>query len=335
MKMEFFGITFAAAQNIIFLPFLLLGILFIIWRLIRQRRASRLLASSSNTSLFFTNFSLTRQVVKAILLIIGLIFIFIALLRPQWDKKEEKFLQEGRDLFVAVDISRSMLAQDCKPNRLECAKVKIRNLVKKLKSERVGLLVFAGSTMVQSPLTSDYSAFFMFLDQLDAQTISSGTTILDEPIKKALNIFKSMPTKKNKLLVLFTDGEDFSSNLASVRKEAAKEGMNIFTVGVGTLEGAPVPLINQDGESLGHMKDKNGKIVISKLNEGILSSLAKETGGVYIRMTKDNRDMQSLVQMVGKFEKERFEDKKFSALQEQYPYFLIVSFACFALEWIL
>jgi len=257
------------------------------------------------------------------------------LLRPQWDKREEVVQQEGRDLFVAVDISRSMLAEDYKPNRLEFAKEKIKKLVSKLKSERVGLLIFSGSTMVQCPLTSDYSAFFMFLDQLDVETISSGTTALDQPITRVLEIFEGMEGKKTKLLVIFTDGEDFSSNLAAVRQRAADQGVKIFTMGVGTPEGVPIPLINEKGERQGHIKDKAGNIVISRLNEGILSALASETGGIYLRLTDNDKDLKQLISVVEQFEKEKFEDKKLPALQEQYHYFLLVSFVCFAIEWLL
>jgi len=335
MKFELFGITFNAAQNIFFFPVLILGIILIFWRLIKRRKNINKLASKAQVRLLVKNVSPFKHVSKAIFLSIAMFFLFLALLQPQWNKKEEIVLQEGRDLFVAIDISKSMLAKDYKPNRLEFAKKKIKKLVNMLGSDRVGLIVFSGATSVQCPLTADDSAFFMFLDQLDVETIASGTTSIDQPIKRALEIFKSMDGKKNKLLVLFTDGEDFSSNLAAVRNEAAKEGLKIFTMGVGTPEGAPIPNLDQRGNQVGHIKDRYGNVVITRLNEGILSALAQETGGVYMKMTEDDADIKKLVSMVQKIEKEKFEDKKFSRLEEQYPYFLLVSFLCLALEWLL
>ena len=188
---------------------------------------------------------------------------------------------------------------------------------------------------MQCPLTSDYGAFHMFLDQIDVETISSGTTALDQAIAQALNVFKSMPARKNKLLVIFTDGEDFSSNLAGVRRRAAQENLNIFTIGVGTPDGAPIPLFNNDGSPAGHQLDKKGNIVISRLNDGILQSVASDAGGAYLRVTNDASDMTALVKHVQSFEKERLEDKKLSRAQEQYPYFLLVSLGAFALEWLL
>src|SRR5207244_4500475 len=133
-----------------------------------------LTASQWHKQLIF-HFSPFKKTVKSIFLVLGITFLCIALLRPQWDKTEQKIAQEGRDLFIALDVSRSMLAKDCAPNRLECAKSKIKELVRNLSCERVGLILFSGSALVQCPLTSDYSAFHMFLDQVDVETISSGS----------------------------------------------------------------------------------------------------------------------------------------------------------------
>ena len=335
MNIKLFGMTFGAAENIFFLPLVMVGIFLVFWRIAKRRKNVSRLASKVQVALLIKHFSPFKNGLKALLTTIGLIFLFLSLLRPQWSKKEELVLQEGRDLVIAVDISKSMLAKDYKPDRLEFAKKKIKKLVNMLGSERVGLIVFSGATSVQCPLTSDYAAFFMFLDQLDVETIASGTTAIDKPIERALEIFKSMEGKKNKILIIFTDGEDFSSNLAAVRGEAVKENLRIFTMGVGTTEGAPIPIYDDKKNQIGHIKDKKGNIVISRLNEGILSALADETGGIYMRLTESDTDLEKLVSMVKRFEKEKFEDKKMSRLEEQYPYFLLVSFLCLALEWML
>ena len=244
-------------------------------------------------------------------------------------------MQEGRDLFIALDVSRSMLARDYEPDRLNFAKKKIKRLLHTLDCERVGLLLFSGTAFVQCPLTSDHAAFTMFLDSVDVETISSGTTALDLAIKKVLEAFGQNPDRKNKLLVLYTDGEDFSSNLAGVKRQAHQEGLHIFTMGVGTPEGAPIPLLDEKGKPKGHQLDQKGAVVISRLNEGILHTLAADSGGAYIRLTQDDTDIKALMRQVQQFEKEQLEDKKFATLEEQYPYFLLISLISFALEWLL
>jgi len=333
--MKLFGITFAAAKNLLFFPLLVLAVLLLLWRYAKIKKAAQSLACFSRVKDLFKSFSYSRLALKIIFSALGLLSLFLGLLRPQWNKREEIISQEGRDLFIAVDVSRSMLAEDCKPNRLEFAKQKIKKLISMLKTERVGLIIFSGSAVLQCPLTADYSAFFMFLDQLDVETISSGTTALDKPIQKVLDSLKEMASKKTKLLAIFTDGEDFSSNLARIRQEAAEQGLKIFTMGLGTIEGAPVPMINRQGQREGHIKDSRGQIVISRLNEGILSALAQDTGGVYFRMTDDDASLKQLVKTVEKFEKDKFEDKKLPTLEEQYNYFVLFGLICFVVEWLL
>lgn len=333
MKNIFLGINWFAWQNIfIALPIFFVVFFLLIWKLKKTRMALDLLSSSS---LLLQGVSKKRHLLKIFLKLIGLFFLLISLLRPQWGKKNKLLEQRGRDIFIALDISRSMLVQDCNTNRLEFAKKKIRSLLEYLDCERIGLILFSGSTCVQCPLTNDYSAFFMFLNQLDVETISSGTTAIDEAIKKALYSFRSMPSRKNKLLILLTDGEDFSSNLAGVREQAAKEGMTIFALGLGTTEGGPIPLLDENGNLDGYQKNADGKVIISRLNEGILHNLADQTGGTYLKLTDDDSDIKVLIKCVRKFEKEKFEDKEVFEFQERYTYFVVISLICFLFEWIL
>ena len=269
------------------------------------------------------------------LLLIGIIFLLMTLLRPQWDKKEQKISQEGRDLLIAIDISRSMLAQDLKPNRLEFAKAKIKKLLYNLSCERVGLIIFSSSTFMQCPLTTDYGAFLMFLDKLAVDTISHGSTAIDQAIKEGLRAFESDATKKTKLLIIFTDGEDFSTDLQDVKEKAIQERLSICTVGVGTPHGAPVPIIDKAGKQIGWEIDDQGNVVMSCLNENLLMSLAQQAGGKYVRSVQSDDDIKTLIHTINKFEKDSYEDKIYESLQDQYPYFIAISFLCFALEWIL
>lgn len=307
----------------------------LIVKVVKYYKVLKQLVPKKFRSLILKNGSQFRYIIKTILFFIGIICLFLAVLRPQWDKKEEIVEQEGRDLLIALDISRSMLAQDEKPNRLEFAKEKIKKLLYNLSCERVGLILFSGATILQCPLTTDYAAFFMFLDQIDAETISSGTTALDQAIRQAVAVYDTMSEKKTKLVCLFTDGEDFSSNLAGIKEKAAQQGLSIVTFGIGTEHGAPIPILDQQGRQVGFEKTLDGSVIMSKLNEGILKNLSKQTGGQYFHATESDKDIKDVITLVESFEKDKLEDKTVGRLQEKYYYCVAISFFCFVLEWLL
>jgi len=329
------GIFWGAPERIIWMPILCVIMVILIYRVVRVRKSISLLVSKRYEARFLSGFSRYKTYIKTGLLSIGFLFLFLVLLEPQWNKKEQVVEQEGRDLFIALDISRSMLVQDCAPDRITSAKQKIKLLLNCLTCERVGLILFSGSTFVQCPLTTDYGAMLMFLDQIDVETISSGTTALDEAIKQAITAFSVTPERKNKLLVIFTDGEDFSHNLTRVKQDATDVGMHIFTVGMGTVQGAPIPLFDAQGQAAGHQRNQKGGVVISQLNEKFLQEIAHDSGGTYIKMSADDSDMRSVVAQVAEFEKERYADKKITTFDQQYPYFIAVTFICFMLDWLL
>ena len=160
----------------------------------------------------------------------------------------------------------------------------------------------------------------MFLDPLDAQTISSGTTALDEALKKSLTVFGSQEDKKTKLVVLFTDGEDFSSNLTGVKEQVLKQNVTMFAVGIGTTQGAPIPVLDGQGNQIDYEKEADGTVVMSRLNEGILKVLAHESGGHYVASTEDNTDIEQIVSGVKRFEQENIEDALITHWQERYMY---------------
>ncbi len=335
MNINFLGITLGAAHYSVALLGIAILTLLIVVKAYRLTLSVDQLAALKWQYILVPHYSRIKVIIKSFLLIIGCIAVCIALLRPQWGTKDEVVEQMGRELFIGLDISRSMLASDIKPHRLAFAKSKIRRLIKLLEAERVGLLVFSGDALLQCPLTRDTAAFNLFLDAVDAETISSGTTALDQALSKIISIFSSMPTCKDKVVVIFTDGEDFSSNLREVKEEAQKKGIHIFTYGVGTEQGAPVPVLNEEGKAIGHQKDAQGNVVISRLNPGILKALAQESGGLYIGPTQEDDDLYKLVDQVQKYEKQKFEDKEVSTKEERYYYFLGGAFLCFLIEWII
>lgn len=313
--------------------FVLIFLLYIRYEWMRSKVVRALVGT--HTKSLVNYFSLWKRCLKGICILGALSMLFIALLRPCWGKTEEIATQEGRDLLIAIDVSRSMLAQDLKPNRLAFAKNKIRQLVHALKSERIGLLIFAGNAVIQCPLTTDYKAFFMFLDSLDAQTISSGTTALDQALKKALTVFAKSDFKKTKLVVLLTDGEDFSSNLSGIKEQVIKEGLTVFTIGIGTVQGAPIPILDERGNQKEYEKDMSGAIVMSRLNEGILKALAHESGGQYLLATEDNRDIATVIKSVEQFERETFDDRTVVQWHEKFMYFVGIGFVLLLCEWLL
>ena len=330
-----FEIIWSQHQYIVFAPVLFFVAGCLIYTLVRTKKILAFLVEHSRAPDIVRYGSMKRKYAKAILFYIGSVFLFCAILGPRWGNKNEVVHQEGRDLLIALDISKSMLAGDCEPDRLRCAKNKIKKLLSLLSCERVGLILFSGSAFVQCPLTSDYSAFTMFLDQVDVETIASGGTALDQALKHALHVYRNAPDKKHKLLVVFTDGEDFSSNLAQVKQKALEQGVHISIIGVGTKEGAPIPLFDRTGKQIGHQEDEDGSIVISRLNEEFLYNVAIDSGGTYTTITKTSDDLDQVVAQVSSFEKEAFEDKHVTHMQERYYYFVLVSFICFLCEWLL
>ena len=276
-----------------------------------------------------------RMVLKTALLALGIISLSVALLRPAWGICEEKVVQHGRDIIIALDISRSMLAQDVKPSRLEVAKAKIKALLRSLDSERVGLILFAGSALMQCPLTTDFNAFDLFLESIDANCVSESTTALDSALRTALDAFKRSGTQKHKLLVVLTDGEDFSDNLNEIGKQAAQQEMRLFAWAIGTQQGSPIPLCDEYGNTSGHVKDKRGSVVISRVNVPLLTSLINTIGGSVIHATKDDSDVHSIVHAVRQFQEEKREDKQINRLCERAYIPALGSFICLLLDWLL
>jgi Ca-activated chloride channel homolog len=330
-----FDIHWAGLNNFVYLPFFLIAAFFLIKNYSDVKRYIFVLVNRLHQDRFLRNFSLVKFLLKTLFMLIALGVLFIALLRPQWEKKDQVIEQEGRDLLVVLDISRSMLAQDLKPSRLEFVKLKIRALLNKLNFERVGLILFSGTAFVQCPLTIDYKTFLMFLDQVDVETIASGTTAIDSALQKAVDVYAKAKDRKNKLVLLVTDGEDFSLELASVKNIAREKNITVLALGIGTMQGAPIPVVDLYGHQQGHEVDKKGNVVLSKLNEALLQKISNELNGIYVHSSHNDSDLDRIVGFIGKFEKEHLDDKKFSLYEDKYPWFLGAAWFFLALEWIL
>ncbi len=310
----------------------ILGLFLIFYRVYSQKK---LLNKFIKTSL--TGYSKIKLYFKTVLLILSLIFLGLAALAPQLAEPGKLVQQRGRDVLIALDVSRSMLVQDLSLNRLELAKIKIKKLVQLLAADRVGLILFSGTAFVQCPLTKDRAALQMFLDDVDVETISAGGTALGSAITTALQMSEHSATEiaQTKLLVIFTDGEDFSADLHTVEQQALAQHLDIFTVGVASLDGGPIPTYDLQGQQVGHQLDQSGKVVISKLNEQVLADLAQACHGLYTRVSEQNdSDLQKIKLAIEKYERQSFGVKQ-EQRKELYPYLAGASLVCLLLEWLI
>jgi len=332
---ELLGIHCAAIDNIIYMPIFLLFAFLAVKNFLRIKKGANILVHPDQCTTIFKNFSLFRELLKTIFLCSALFVIFLAFLQPQWGKRDQQVVQEGRDLLVLLDVSASMLAQDFKPNRLDFAKLKVRALLSKLTFERVGLIAFSGSAFVQCPLTVDHKTFLMFLDHLDTESISSGTTAIDTALAKALQVFADAKGRKNKNVILLTDGEDFSLNLTEIKQQACDQNIRLFSLGIGSAKGAPMPLFDISGNPAGHITDAKGNVVLSSLNEKLLQSMCATLNGSYIAASYEDTDIDRLVGIIKKMEKEKLTEKKLSLYEDHYPWFLGVAWIFLLIEWLL
>lgn len=279
--------SFAAPQMFWLLSLLpaMLAFFWWSWR-VRQQLMSQFIQSRLLSGLI-SGVSVTRQKIRAALLIAAVAFIVFALARPQWGYFQEEVDLRGLDIVMAIDTSKSMLATDITPNRLERAKLAALDLAQQSKADRLGLVAFAGEGFLECPLTVDSTAFRESVGELSVNTIPEGGTALAEAIDTAMTAYKE--GNGYKVLVLFTDGEDNDSetNAVEAAQRAAKEGVHIFTVGVGTAAGELLQVKNGNGE-IEYIRDEQGNVVKSHLNEPLLQKIAADTGGSYYSLSGAN-----------------------------------------------
>lgn len=261
-----------------FLPLLWLMLVLLLKR--RRQKAGAFVAQGLLDKVA-VDFSLTRLRSKNIFFLLSCVFLILALARPQWGFVMEKVRQEGLDILLAVDVSKSMMTQDVRPSRLERSKLAIKDLLKKIDGDRVGLMAFAGEAFVLCPLTVDYAGFAMSLDAMDMGSIPRGGTNIARTIKEAIKTF-GQKDLKYKALIILTDGEEEEGDALAAAAQAKQLGVRIFTVGIGTKEGDLIQIAREDG-SREFLKDAQGNFVKSRLNEELLQRIAYETSGAYVR----------------------------------------------------
>lgn len=263
----------------------------------------------------------SRRRLKLTLFLFGLALMVLALARPQYGSELIKIKSTGSEVMIALDVSLSMLAGDFYPNRLAKAKREIISLIDQLPGESVGLIAFSGQAFVQCPLTIDQGAFRMFLDVIDVGIISDTGTDIEKAIDKAAESFTEN-TQADKVLIIFTDGETQEGDPVAAAKKY-KDQFRIFTVGVGTAQGEPIPSRGPQGEITGYKKDQSGSTVISKLDEPLLQEIAAASGGASFRATPGEQELKTIIQKVKRMEKGESEGNFRRLYDEKFQYFLI------------
>ncbi|RXM46205.1 VWA domain-containing protein [Flavobacterium sp. YO64] len=268
--------------------------------------------------------SVFKPVLKISILLLALAFLIIGLVNPKIGTKMETVKREGIDIVFAVDVSRSMLAEDVAPNRLDKSKQLVSQIINSLGNDRIGIVAYAGSAFPVLPITSDYSVAKMFLQSMSPDMVSSQGTSLDEAIRLSAKYFDEK-SKTSKLLILISDGEDHSEGASLAAEEANKIGMKIITVGVGTEKGGTIPL-KENGVVRSYQKDQNGETVITKLNQEGLKTIAKATKGGYVYGGNTKEVLEYIKNALNNIQKTEFESTQMADFQSQFQWFIGFAF---------
>lgn len=285
-----------------------------------KKRARRNFADKELLEKLSPNRSTFKPVLKVIILSFAITAFVIALVNPKIGTKLETVKREGVDVVFAIDVSKSMLAEDISPNRLEKSKQLVTQIINSLASDRVGIIAYAGSAFPQLPITTDYSAAKMFLQAMNTDMVSSQGTAINEAIELAQTYYNDAD-QTNRILFIISDGEDHQGETKEISKEAAKKGILIFTIGVGTSKGGPIPN-KKNGVIQSYKKDKNGETVITRLNEETLKEIALVTNGNYIDGRITGEVVEEVTQILQNMDKKEFESKQVADYKDQFQWFL-------------
>lgn len=301
--------------------------LFIFAQVRRRRRLERF-ASSSLLAQLTPSASPARVRTKFILYTLAVVFLILAAARPQVGSKLREEHQKGIEMMLVVDVSNSMLAEDFEPNRLDRTKFAIDRVVESMKQDRIGVVAFAGEAQVQLPITSDYRMARAFARKLSPAMVRTQGTDLGAAIKLASMSFSSQ-SEGSRVMILITDGENHESDALEAAQAAAEKGIAIYTIGIGTPEGAPI-MIGGD-----YLTDENGDMVVSKLDEKMLQEIASATGGAYVRATKQSIGLKEIVDRLKELDESDLATTRFEAFDEQYQYPLALALLLLLVEWLI
>ena len=309
-------------EKIWFWLLLVIPVLIVLFVIVQlwKRHAQNKFANQRIIKRLSPNRSHFKPILKLIVLCLAFASLSIAMVNPKIGTKLETVKRQGVDIVFAIDVSKSMLAEDIAPNRLEKSKQLVTQIINNLASDRIGIIAYAGKAFPQLPITTDYAAAKMFLQSMDTDMLSSQGTAINEAIQLARTYYDD-EEQTNRVLIIISDGEDHSEVALDVAEAAADEGIKIFTIGVGDVKGAPIP-IKRNGIVLNYKKDNAGETVITKLNEETLKDIAKEANGEYINGSNTTEVVESIRDILNKMDKKEFEAKEFAEYKDQFQWFL-------------
>lgn len=266
------------------------------------------------------NTSTFKSVLKLIFFIIGTSFLVISLVNPKMGTKLKTVKREGVDVVFALDVSKSMLAEDIAPNRLDKAKQIISKIIDKLGSDRVGIIIYAGNSYPLLPITTDHAAAKMFLQNAGPDLVSSQGTAINEALNLAKTYYNN-DEQTNRFLIIISDGEDHQEETKQVAQNMSKEGVKVYTIGVGTEKGGPIPM-KVNGSLLGYKKDRKGETVVTRRKPELLEAVANAAGGRYIDGNKTDKPVDFIEELIANAQKNEFETKQFSDYKDQFQWFI-------------
>lgn len=312
-------VTLQALFTLLLVP----GIALLYWSASRARtRALEEFGESPLVQKLSASVNRRGRIWKAGLVLSAMGLLALALARPLFGTRVETVKTQGRDILVALDVSKSMLAEDLAPNRLERAKLEIGRLVRGLDGDRIGLVAFAGDAFVQSPLTADYGAALMFLNSMDTDLLSVQGTNMGIALTTALDAFDEGASRDQRVLVVVTDGEDHEGEIDDALQRAQQAGVQIHTVGIGSPDGVPIPDFDGNGRRTGFMRDDDGNVVTTRLVEGPLRQIAEATGGRYVPAYSGTTALQGLVDEIASGAGGELESRQVTQFEEQFQIFL-------------
>ena len=296
----------------------------------RKKLAARFVSLSMLPKLS-TSVSPWRRLAKVTILLFAIAFLFVALARPQWGRKMDHIERRGLDLVLLQDISLSMLAEDIKPNRLTRSRHEISAFLESLSGDRVGLVAFSGEAQVMVPLTLDYGTVQMMLKELTPGWLMPGTN-LEKAIRKGMDLYRNSGSAgQYSVMILMSDGEELEAAAVNAAKEAAEMGIRIYTIGIGSREGVPIPVPSRNGE-VAYKKDMQGNIVTTRLEDGTLQEIASVTGGLYFYASPGEFQLQKVLTEIASLEKKEQASDRMENYQDRYQIFLALAALLFLIE---
>ncbi len=305
----------------LFIPVLFLVLVFFY----SQFKSKRKMANWGNRDLLkplMPNSSFYKKRLKFYFQFMAIALLVIVLAQPQFGVKEQTVKKKGREIMIAFDVSNSMLAQDIQPNRMEKAKWILSKLIDRMENDKVGLIVFAGDAYMQMPITSDYQSAKMFLSSINTQMVPRQGTAIGSAIDMAIQSFSNKESTTGKAIILLTDAENHEDDAISAAKLAYKNNIQVFVVGMGTPNGAPIQL----GQTMSFKKDNKGNVVVTKLNEKVATEIAKAGKGVYVRADNGSNALNMIAKELDKMQKNVTEQKVYGNYNEQFQSFAILAF---------